>query len=138
MLTIEQIREVVRQELLGKGVSAEFRELVAVEGGDSFLPCEDSVPEEMYSQHEELEKLTRGEPLMKSAGIVNTGWDEQVSTPLVKRANVPQDGSVIEKCGTQTWKYHYQSGQCWRMELEDPEVAGGRMFFDGEGNELAA
>lgn len=60
---------------------------------------------------------------------------------LEKRADEPAhaDGTEIEECGKQTWKYVYKDGKCVRMECEDPDLPGrGRLYFDGDGNELGA
>ena len=133
-----KIREVVREELLGKGVAVEFKELIAVEGGDSFLPRQDWIEPDVYVQNEELEKLGRGEPLslMKNAGVAEAGWDQEVSAPLKKRA--PQNGTVIEKCGKQTWTYTYSNGALVKSTLQDPDLPDGQMYFDENGNEIAA
>jgi len=137
-MTIDEIRRVVREELLGKGVAVEFRELVQTEGGDSFLPRQDWIEPDVYVQSEELEKLGRGEPLslMKNVGVVDSSWDDEASAPLKKRA--PQDGQVVEKCGKQTWTYTYSNGALVRSMVQDPDLPGGSMYFDQEGNEIAA
>jgi hypothetical protein len=134
MVTLEQIRQIVHEELgKGQGVDLEFRELIEIPGGDSFLPREDWVKPDIYTQAEELEKLTRGEPLAlaKHAG----GWDEEVGVPLAKSEMPHPDGIEIEKHGNQTWYWHWQGGELVKSTLQDPDL--GVMHFDGEGNELA-
>ena len=92
-----------------------------------------------YTQNIELEKLSElngGLPFTSHMNKVAFSWDEIVSQPLEK--TVPSDGVVTEKNGKQTWRYFYQTGKCVRMELEDLDLPGAKMLFDGEGNEIAA
>jgi hypothetical protein len=80
VLTIEQIRRAIREELgKSQGVDPEFKELIQVETGDSYLPREDWAPDLIYSADDELEKLTRGEPLSVTKGA-DSGWDEQITS----------------------------------------------------------
>lgn len=89
-----------------------------------------------YTQFGKLAELGDAFPFDSQVNKAVFSWDEIVSHPLEKA--VPSDGVVTEKSGKQTWRYHYQNGKCTKMELEDPQLEGGRMCFDGEGNELAA
>jgi hypothetical protein len=141
VLTIEQIREVVRQEL-GKGeVSVEFAELVKVETGDSGEPedfdCAHERP--MFCQAtDDFTKLFEPavQELKKHAGVANAGWDEQVSVPLSKAEKRHADGIEIEKHGKQTWHWHWQGGELVKSMVEDPDLPGGVMHFDRDGNEI--
>lgn len=54
---------------------------------------------------------------------------------LAKRAKV-QDGVVREKIGTCVWEYTYVGGSLQKMQCIEED--GVRMYFDGEGNEVAA
>jgi hypothetical protein len=80
--------------------------LVKVETGDSFLPREDWVPDDLYTADSELEKLTRGEPLslMKHAGTADIGWDQEVSVPLSKAEKRRADGH-LEGPGLREWSF---------------------------------
>jgi len=138
---LQEIRTLVEKLAnVQKGVDLEFREIVAVEGGDSFLPRTDGDWPDLYTADSELEKLTRGEPLslMKHAGVANAGWDEQVSVLLAKSEKRHADGVEIEKHGGQTWHWHWQGGELAKSTVEDVDLPGGVMHFDREGNEIAA
>ena len=129
-MTIEQIRLAVREELLGKGqIDLEFREIVAVEGGDSFLPCEDSAQEEMYTASEELEKLTRGEPLslMNASGIESATWDEDITFEKSTRAT----RTLAQKLGVVKTELFEQDGERFVKAFDaDGEVVAVRVLLD--------
>jgi hypothetical protein len=78
--------------------------------------------------------------LHKAAGVHDFRWDEpvSVSTDAPMEKSAPKNGVVVEKIENQTWRYRYAKGSLVKIELEDPEIEGGRMEFDGNGNEIAA
>lgn len=90
-----------------------------------------------YVPSRELEKLSEGQ---FSKTVAPFSWNEIVSAspqPLEKDEK-PKDGMTEERCGRQNWRYFHKDGKCIRIELQDPDIAGGKMLFDGDGNEIAA
>lgn len=68
-------------------------------------------------------------------------WDEELGGGALEKNTSEvrhKDGVEVEKCGAQIWRYTYAGGTITAIELEDPELPGGRMSFDAEGNEVAA
>lgn len=136
MLTIDEVRRVIREELgKGQGVDAEFKEICAIEYGDGGPPYEGSFQPETYTQEEELGKIGGSEPLTVMKAM-ESGWDEEVSTPLAKSEKRHADGVEIEKCGKQIWYYTYVGGAIVKSMVEDPGLPGGVMHFDEDGNEI--
>ena len=142
-MTIDEIRRVIREELgKGEGVAAEFKEICAIETGDSGEPIDyDSMhPMAMSCEADDLEKffgVARDErKLQKHAGVAYSGWDEQVSAPRSKVEKRHADGIEIEKHGNQTWHWHWQGGELVKSMVEDPDLPGGVMHFDRDGNEI--
>ena len=136
-----KIRQVVREEMFGKGISVEFAELTKIETGDSGSPAEVDCAHErpMFCQATyDFEKLFEpdAQELEKHAGVVNARWDEQVSVPLSKVEKRHADGVEVEKHGNQTWHWHWQGGELVKSMVEDPNLPGGVMHFDRDGNEI--
>jgi len=85
-----------------------------------------------------LEKQALDE-LKKSAGV-DFDWSAPISVgtdaPLAK--NHPHDRETIERNGKQLWTYTYRNGALVKFMVQDPDLPGGLMHFDGEGNEIIA
>jgi hypothetical protein len=117
-------------------VDIEFREFAQIDEGDSGYPqdfdCRHPMPQ-FCAATDSLEKLLLGGELTKAA---DSGWDEKVSTPLAKSEKPHPDGIEIEKHGGQTWHWHWQGGELVKSMVEDPDLPGGVMHFDGDGNEV--
>lgn len=74
---------------------------------------------------------------------IDPSWNEPVGL-LEKREREPEpeefssDGIVTERNGNQVWHYTVNAGQITHMKVEDEDVPGGVLHFDGDGNEIAA
>jgi hypothetical protein len=70
-----------------------------------------------------------------SKAAMSESWDAPLTAERIEK----RDGVEIERSGAQEWRYFYKAGKLFRMEVTDPAIPGaGRMFFDGDGNEIQA
>jgi|SRR5579862_2437078 len=77
--------------------------------------------------------------MAKTAGV-DFDWSAPVSVgadaPLAK--NHPRDGETIERIGKQVWTHTYRNGVLVKSMVQDPDLPGGLMHFDKNGDEIAA
>lgn len=90
---------------------------------------------------DEFIKASANEFRLFGPSPIDPSWNEPVGL-LEKREREPEefssDGIVTEKNGSQVWHYTVNGGKIVHMKVEDEDVPGGVLHFDGDGNEIAA
>jgi hypothetical protein len=87
-----------------------------------------SVGNEEWEYSYDGNELVSAKVVNGDGGELRKGIDEPVHA----------DGTEVEKIGDAVWKYVYENNALVEMSVTDPELPGGAMCFDSDGNEKAA